>query len=205
MSDSPPEKDVQWSEQGMVASYKFLQKLWNLNEIILKKIEFNTQNRETELSLEKFVNNIIQKYNYNLNRFNYNVLIASLYETYNFFSEIVKKDINGKVLKENYIKILIIISPIIPHFTSECLEALNIKQAISWPSVDKSKIKTDNVNYVVQLNGKKKGNILAKVDLKEKDLLNQIKNDQKFKKFLLDKEILKCFFVKNRLINILLK
>ena len=43
---------------------------------------------ETELSLEKFVNNIIQKYNYNLNRFNYNVLIASLYETYNFFSEI---------------------------------------------------------------------------------------------------------------------
>ena len=205
LSDSPPEKDVQWSEQGMVASYKFLQKLWNLNEIILKKIEFNTQNRETELSLEKFVNNIIQKYNYNLNRFNYNVLIASLYETYNFFSEIVKKDINGKVLKENYIKILIIISPIIPHFTSECLEALNIKQAISWPSVDKSKIKTDNVNYVVQLNGKKKGNILAKVDLKEKDLLNQIKNDQKFKKFLLDKEILKCFFVKNRLINILLK
>ena len=47
LSDSPPEKDVQWSEQGMVASYKFLQKLWNLNEIILKKIEFNTQNRET--------------------------------------------------------------------------------------------------------------------------------------------------------------
>ena len=82
---------------------------------------------------------------------------------------------------------------------------MKLEQAISWPSVDKSKIKTDNVNYVVQLNGKKKGNILTKVDIEKKDLLNQIKNDQKFKKYLQNKYILKCFFVKNRLINILLK
>ena len=205
LSDSPPEKDIQWSEQGMVASYKFLQKLWNLNQLVLNKIQLNIQNKENELILEKFVNNTIEKYNYNLSKFNYNVLIASLYETYNFFSEILKKEIGGEVLKANYIKILTIISPIIPHFTSECLEALKIKQNISWPSVDKSKIKTDNVNYVVQLNGKKKGNILTKIDVEEKDLLNQIKNNQKFEKILQDKKILKCFFVKNRLINILLK
>ena len=205
LSDSPPEKDIQWSEQGMVASYKFLQKLWNLNQLVLNKIQLNIQNKENELILEKFVNNTIEKYNYNLSKFNYNVLIASLYETYNFFSEIIKKEIGGEVLKANYIKILTIISPIIPHFTSECLEALKIKQNISWPSVDKSKIKTDNVNYVVQLNGKKKGNILTKIDVEEKDLLNQIKNNQKFEKILQDKKILKCFFVKNRLINILLK
>ena len=205
LSDSPPEKDIQWSEQGMVASYKFLQKLWNLNQLVLNKIQLNIQNKENELILEKFVNNTIEKYNYNLSKFNYNVLIASLYETYNFFSEILKKEIGGEVLKANYIKILTIISPIIPHFTSECLEALKIKQNISWPSVDKSKIKTDNVNYVVQLNGKKKGNILTKIDVEEKDLLNQIKNNQKFEKILQDKKFLKCFFVKNRLINILLK
>ncbi len=205
LSDSPPEKDIQWSEQGMVASYKFLQKLWNLNQLVLNKIQLNIQNKENELILEKFVNNTIEKYNYNLSKFNYNVLIASLYETYNFFSEIIKKEIGGEVLKANYIKILTIISPIIPHFTSECLEDLKIEQNISWPSVDKSKIKTDNVNYVVQLNGKKKGNILTKIDVEEKDLLNQIKNNQKFEKILQDKKILKCFFVKNRLINILLK
>ena len=205
LSDSPPEKDIQWSEQGMVASYKFLQKLWNLNQLVLNKIQLNIQNKENELILEKFVNNTIEKYNYNLSKFNYNVLIASLYETYNFFSEILKKEIGGEVLKANYIKILTIISPIIPHFTSECLEDLKIEQNISWPSVDKSKIKTDNVNYVVQLNGKKKGNILTKIDVEEKDLLNQIKNNQKFEKILQDKKILKCFFVKNRLINILLK
>lgn len=58
---------------------------------------------------------------------------------------------------------------------------------------------------MVQLNGKKKGNILTKIDVEEKDLLNQIKNNQKFEKILQDKKILKCFFVKNRLINILLK
>ena len=164
--------------------------------MVLNKIQLNIQNKENELILEKFVNNTIEKYNYNLSKFNYNVLIASLYETYNFFSEILKKEIGGEVLKANYIKILTIISPIIPHFTSECLEALKIKQNISWPSVDKSKIKTDNVNYVVQLNGKKKGNILTKIDVEEKDLLNQIKNNQKFEKILQDKKIFKMFFCK---------
>ena len=87
LSDSPPEKDIQWSEQGMVASYKFLQKLWNLNQLVLNKIQLNIQNKENELILEKFVNNTIEKYNYNLSKFNYNVLIASLYETYNFFQK----------------------------------------------------------------------------------------------------------------------
>ena len=53
LSDSPPEKDVQWSEQGMVASYKFLQKLWNLHEIILNKINTKTKNNEIEKEIGK--------------------------------------------------------------------------------------------------------------------------------------------------------
>ena len=154
LSDSPPEKDVQWSEQGMLASYKFLQKMWTLHENIKLKLNDKTGGLVAE-KVEKFINEIISKFDYNLEKFNYNVLIANLYETYNFLFGIIKNDINGKILFENYKKFLIIISPIIPHFASECLEDIGVKDNLEWPSVDKSKLKSDTINFVVQLNGKK--------------------------------------------------
>ena len=206
LSDSPPEKDVQWSEQGMVASYKFIQKLWTLHEIILEKINVNLKNKSLEDLIEKFTNETIVKFNYNLEKFNYNVLIANLYETYNFLTQIVKKDMDGEILKKNYIKILTIISPIIPHFTSECFENLKLKpQDIEWPKVEKNKIQSDTINFVVQLNGKKRANINTKVNINEKELLEMILKDKKLEKMFIGKKIEKSFFVKNRLINILVK
>ena len=206
LSDSPPEKDVQWSEQGMVASYKFIQKLWALHEIILEKINVNLKNKSLEDLIEKFTNETINKFNYNLEKFNYNVLIANLYETYNFLTQIVKKDMDGEILKKNYIKILTIISPIIPHFTSECFENLKLKpQDIKWPIVEKNKIQSDTINFVVQLNGKKRANINTKVNINEKELLEMILKDKKLEKMFIGKKIEKSFFVKNRLINILVK
>ena len=206
LSDSPPEKDVQWSEQGMVASYKFIQKLWTLHQIILEKINVNLKNKSLEDLIEKFTNETIVKFNYNLEKFNYNVLIANLYETYNFLTQIVKKDMDGEILKKNYIKILTIISPIIPHFTSECFENLKLKpQDIEWSKVEKNKIQSDTINFVVQLNGKKRANINTKVNINEKELLEMILKDKKLEKMFIGKKIEKSFFVKNRLINILVK
>ena len=205
LSDSPPEKDVQWSEQGMLASYKFLQKLWNLHELILDKVKSRNSNPDIEKKLEKFVNEIIEKYNYNLEKFNYNVLIANLYETYNFLTSLVNNTFNGEILKSNYIKILTIISPIIPHFASECLEGLGIKSKLEWPKVDKEKLKDDNVNIVVQINGKKRANITVKNNILENELIEKVLKDEKLNKVIVGKTVLKSFYVKNRLINILLK
>ena len=205
LSDSPPEKDIQWSEQGMLASYKFLQKMWNLHQNILKGRNNKASNQIEEEKLEKFTNELINKFNYNLEKFNYNVLIAKIYEAYNFLTNITKKNLNGEKLLENYKKFLIIINPIIPHFSSECLDNLNIKLDIKWPKVDLNKIKDENVNFVIQLNGKKKSNIVTKKDIKEKELTEIIIKDEKMKKFLSGKKIIKKFFVKNRLINILVK
>ena len=205
LSDSPPEKDVQWSERGMVASFKFLQKLWTLHTKILDKISFSGNDIRSEEKLEKFVNGIIHKFNYNLEKFNYNVLIASLYETYNFLSDIINEKINGKILFKNYQKILILICPLIPHFSSECLENLNISEKIEWPDIDESKLKSNQVNYVIQFDGKKRGNLLSKLDLNEKELLVEILKEDKLKKYLEGKKIKKSFFVKNKLINILMK
>ena len=85
LSDSPPEKDVQWSEQGMVSSYKFIQKLWLLHNSVKSKIE-KEQKNNFDNKLEEFTNQIIAKITNNLEKFNYNVIIANMYETYNFLS-----------------------------------------------------------------------------------------------------------------------
>ena len=82
LSDSPPEKDVQWSEQGMMASYKFIQKLWTLHEKIKQIINKNIKGEKEEIS--KYTNQLINKVNNSLERFNYNVIIANMYEVYNY-------------------------------------------------------------------------------------------------------------------------
>ncbi len=205
LSDSPPEKDVQWSEQGMTASYKFIQKLWVLHQNIINRQDKKSKNTAVEEKLIKFTNETIEKFNYNLQKFNYNVLIAKLHEIYNYFSKVVKESINYKILLQNYTKILIIMSPIIPHFSSECLQNLNIKDKLKWPEVDKSQLRKDKVNFVVQFNGKKRGNVISQIDTNEEELIDIIKNDNKLMKNIIGKNIDKTFFVKNKLINILLK
>ncbi|MDC0054539.1 leucine--tRNA ligase [Candidatus Pelagibacter sp.] len=153
LSDSPPEKDVQWSETGMISSYKFTQKLWLLHQKFKNKIQENSDKKDEEISI--FTNQMIEKIKYNLEKFHYNVIIANLYESYNFFNQKLNKSINKKTLLDNYTKFLCIISPIIPHFSSECLEDLKLKPFQKWPEVDKNLIQNDNVEYVIQVNGKK--------------------------------------------------
>ncbi len=95
-------------------------------------------------------------------------------------------------------------SPIIPHFTSECLGELNLKTQQDWPEVNKKFLEEGNVNFVIQINGKKRGILSVEKDISEDKLLKEIKDSKILNKFLLNKKILKSFFVKNKLINILL-
>ena len=92
LSDSPPEKDVQWSEEGITASYKFLQKLWTLNLKFLSEIKVNHKNDQSD-NLIKFKNKFLKKIKENLNNFSYNIIIASMHEMYAFM---IKELINPK-------------------------------------------------------------------------------------------------------------
>ena len=154
LSDSPPEKDVQWSDQGMMASFKFVQKLWILNSKVLEKIK-NTDETSNEENLTKFTNQLIYKITQNLEKFHYNVIVANLYEMYNFLIKEIEKPIKKEILIDNYKKILILMSPFIPHFTSECLSSLNEKET-NWPTVSKEELIEKEINFVVQINGKKR-------------------------------------------------
>ena len=202
LSDSPPEKDVQWSDQGMMASFKFVQKLWTLNSKILNKINDNNQDDEGK-NLTKFTNQLINKVTQNLEKFHYNVIVANLYEMYNFLIKETDKPIKKEILIENYKKILILMNPFIPHFSNECLNTINENQ-IKWPKISKEDLIEENINFVVQINGKKRAILKVKRDVVEKEILEIIKLNLEIKKFLKDQTIKKSIFVPNRLINIIL-
>ena len=158
LSDSPPEKDVQWSEQGMVASYKFIQKLWMLHQKILEKINLKDCTNNQSNKISEFTNQLIDKVTKNLEKFNYNVIVANFYETYNFMNKEIDQSLNSKDLLINYKKILFLMVPLIPHFAFECLEDLEETGNKDWPVADKKFLTSNNVNIVIQINGKKKIN-----------------------------------------------
>ena len=202
LSDSPPEKDVQWSDQGMLASYKFIQKLWLLHTKILKKIQLNEDVSEEDV-LSKFTNQLINKITQNLEKFHYNVIVANLYEMYNFLIKEIEKPIKKSTLIDNYTKMLILICPLIPHLANECLQDVNAKTP-KWPTISKNLLIEDHINFVIQINGKKRALFNVNRNIDEKTLLEKIKENKETKKFFKGQKIKKTIFISNRLINIIL-
>ena len=156
LSDSPPEKDVQWSNEGISSSYKFLQKLWTLNLKVNEELNKDHQN-DSSSELIKFTNLFIKKMTNNLNNFSYNIIIANLHEMHSFLSKEINKNIKKTIL-ENYEKILISIMPIIPHFSSECLKILKINGELDWPTYNEKLLEENFVNLLFKLTEKKRIN-----------------------------------------------
>ena len=121
LSDSPPEKDIQWTDAGVISANKFLQKIWNINFIISKK-----KAEQSDISInEEFVSKInlyIDKIDSSINEFKFNVCIAQFYEIYNLLKSFIEKKVDNKILKENIIKIMKLMIPFVPHLAYECLE-----------------------------------------------------------------------------------
>ena len=210
LSDSPPEKDVQWSEQGMLAAYKFIQKFWLLHQnikekIFAKKITLNSKKNSIEEELEEFTNELIDKVTKNLESFQYNVLIANYHEIYNRLSKIKVNEISSKILLDNYLKILTILSPVAPHFSSECIDELKMKIDPNWPTVDKNVIQKKVSNIVIQINGKKRGIIACDINTDESKILEIIKSQKQYEIYIKDKTIKKTIYVKDRLINLIIE
>ena len=156
--------------------------------------------------MEKFTNQIIEKINNDLEKFGFNVVIASIHKIYSYFNQQVNKDDWGNNFNENYIKILKIINPVIPHFSNECLEKFNqsIKN-IEWPRIDPEYLKQETFTIVTQINGKKRKVFYFKESLDKETLIKTIKNDEQIKKFVDNKEIIKTIYVENKLINFIIK
>ena len=155
--------------------------------------------------IDIFTNQAIDKINYALDKFRYNVIIAVFHEIYNFYNKISESKKKPENLEENFKKILIIMTPVIPHLTTEYLNKIVELSELIWPDVKKELLETDKKEIVIQINGKKRGNILIKKDVEENDIIAQIKDMDSIKKYLDNNEIQKTIYVKERLINIIIK
>ena len=203
LSDSPPEKDVQWSDDGIEASFKFIQRLWLLNSKIIEEIN-KDHKKDFGLNLEKITNKFIMKINQNLESFSYNLIIANFYQIYSSLSKEIQNSYRKDTLLCNYQKILIVMIPVIPHFACECLKMIKNEKQIKWPDFDKELTIDDKVKIVIQVNGKKRALIETERELTEEKLLELISKDKNIRKYLENQKILKKIFIKNKLLNIII-
>ncbi len=201
LSDSPPEKDVQWSNQGVNAAYKFLQKIYNLNHLIkINKNKKNTNDNDLDLKINSYVNKITAL----INNFNLNVVVANVYEIYNIFNDYLNKDVSSECLKRNLVKLMKILIPFTPHLSHECLEMLDVKDIDRWPTIDKKLIGKEKIKIAIQFNGKTRDVLEVEKDLSEKEIVKLCESNIKINERLKINEQ-KIIFVKNRIINFIKK
>jgi leucyl-tRNA synthetase len=203
LSDSPPDRDIQWSDHGIQGAFKYIQKIWRTSEKIYsykeeKGIKNNKYNEKTN-SLIKEITQCIEK-------FHINVAIAKLYVFLSLINEAVdSKDVNSDEIKNIFKNYLIIASVFIPYISNECWNKISGNNNLSsqnWPIIkDNLKIK-DTYDIVIQVNGKKRAIVSVANNESEENILSKslaIKNIQ----VILDQKIIKNkIFVKNKLLNI---
>jgi leucyl-tRNA synthetase len=202
LSDSPPERDVQWSTEGVAAAFKFIQKIWKLNNEILHKKE--SSSKTDDISLQKSVNKTIYNVTRSLDYFQYNVVIANIHEIFNSFSKhVLENKTSNKTLKSEWEKITMLLMPITPHLANECCEKINKK--FYWPKYDPKLLEDDSCNIVVQIDGKKRGILEITKDSQEDLIINKSKALDNVSKHIEKLTIVKNIYIKNKLINFITK
>jgi len=199
LSDSPPEKDVQWSNTGVSSANKFLQKIWNLNFTISKQINKNL-NTKTKEAFDAKISNFANKIDNAIKAFRFNVAIAHFYEVYKLFKDNLDNKQNKQTLTNNMILVMKLMIPFTPHLAYECLELLNCKTSDKWPKIDKKNI-SELIKFAVQINGKTRDVLEIENNLKENEINKIVLKKSKAGKYLKDKKVTKTIFINNKIIN----
>ena len=209
LSDSPPERDIQWSDEGISGSYKFIQKIWTISEMILSIDDNYKLNDNDRKECEKIINKLIKEITYNIENFHFNVAVAKFYEFSNQISKMLhEKKANKELFQSIFQNFLILIYPFTPHIASECWEKNYANQNIhksNWPKFDPNLIKEETINIVIQVNGKKRALLETAPDQEEDQIFKQSFEIDNVKKLITDKTIVKKIYVKNKLVNIVIK
>ena len=203
LSDSPPEKDIQWSNAGVISANKFLQKVWDLNsKIKLRKKIVGDQ--VLEKNFIKNSNIFAHKIDQSINQFRFNVSIALFYENFNFFKDNIGKKISNDILLEYFINFLKLMIPFTPHIASECLEIHGKNLTDNWPKIEKTGF-DDDVKVAIQVNGKTRDVLSVKKNILEEELVRIVKKNSKANKYTEKGKIIKIIYVKNKIINYIIK
>jgi leucyl-tRNA synthetase len=203
LSDSPPDRDIQWSDSGIQGAFKYIQKIWRVCEKI--KI-YEKKEEESDNNFLIKTNILVKEITECIEKFHINVAVAKLYIFLNNLNEeIDKKNLNKEDIINAYKKYLIIISAFIPYIANECWEKITKESNLSsqeWPKIESTLIKKDLFDIVIQINGKKRAIINAINNESEENIFSKSLAIKNIKVILEEKNIIKKIFIKNKLLNI---
>ncbi len=213
---APPERDLEWSDTGVEGSYRFLNRVWRLAYELKEyaqaadnTIEINSK-EDKELNFG--INNTIKRVTEDISgRFNFNTAISGIMglvnETYKY-KEIDKEKINYRLITKALETILILLSPFAPHMTEELWYTLGKDDSIhkqSWPGYDSKALIKEEVEIVIQVNGKVREKIMVNKNISKDDLEKTALNNDRIKAFIDGKNIFKVICVPGKLVNIVAK
>jgi leucyl-tRNA synthetase len=203
LSDSPPDRDIQWSDSGIQGAFKYIQKIWRVCEKI------KIYKKEKEENGNNFIINtniLIKEITECIEKFHINVAVAKLYIFLNNLNEeIDKKVLNEEDIINAYKKYLIIISAFIPYIANECWEKITEENNLNsqeWPKIENILLKKDHFDIIIQINGKKRAIINAINNESEENIFSKSLAIKNIKVILEEKNIIKKIFIKNKLLNI---
>ncbi len=206
---SPPERDLEWSDQGVEGCFRFLNRVWRLVEELIQKISSNEQNGEIDDELRKLVHKAIKKVTEDIEgRFNFNTAISAIMELVNGMYVYKDKKISSAVLREAAENLLILLAPFAPHMTEELWEKLGKKKSIHlmpWPKYDPDVLTEEQMEIVIQVNGKLRGKISMQANASEEDMKQAALENEKVRQVLEGRQVIKVIAVPKKLVNVVVK
>ncbi len=216
---SPPEKDLDWSDQGVEGSFRFLSRMWRIVSENLDALrsapssssgtgqlpgELSRLRRKTHQTIRKVTEDI-------RDRFHFNTAIAAVMELVNQIYQVLdagaRDPATWPVVREAVEAVIVLSSPMVPHISEELWQLLGHKRLlleVPWPKWDDRAIAADEILIVVQVNGKLRSRITVPADANEKELEQSALEDQRVQDFIVGKQVKKIVVVPKKLINIVI-
>ncbi|MGL4309589.1 MAG: leucine--tRNA ligase [Paracoccaceae bacterium] len=199
MSDSPPERDVEWTSSGAEAAFKFLGRVWRLASEVNSRGEGDPAH---DAALLKAMHRAIADVTHGIENFAFNKSVAKLYEFANTFS---KSDASATAKRQAMLVMAQLLSPMVPHLAEDVWEMLGgqglVAQA-AWPKADPAMLVDDTVTLPIQINGKRRAEISVPKDMPADQVEKLVLADEDVVKFLGGQPVKKLIVVPGRIVNV---
>ena len=210
---APPERELEWSDQGVEGSYRFINRVYRMVYDFARDYKVGDGSYEIRNDADKNLNYVM---NYTIKkvsddigeRFNFNTAISSIMELVNEMYKYRDGEINEALYGTAVRNLVVMLAPFVPHVTEEMWEHLEQEGSVHnqmWPEFDESALVKDTVEIVVQINGKIKEKMNIAGDLSREEMQKVAMEDEKVKALTEGKNVVKVIAVPNKLINIVVK
>lgn len=210
---APVDRDLDWSEQGVEGSYRFLGRVWRIVQSYEKLAEAGRQNELTadETDLRRVLHQGIKKITSDLDgKFNFNTAVSTIMEIVNAMYQYQDRheEINSTLARELTKDLMLLLAPFTPHIAEELWHKFGHEGSVhqqSWPVYEEAALAVDEVELAVQVNGKVRDKFTAAVDETREALEAQALNLPRVQEFTAGKTVVKVIIVPNKIVNIVVK